>query len=71
VSLVASIPGYVASYTVGSAEIARIRAHAEKALGRRFDIRAFHQAVLEDGSIPLPMLEEKNDRWVEARKTAT
>ena len=71
VSLLASIPGYVASYTVGSAEIARIRAHAEKALGRRFDIRAFHQAVLEDGSITLPMLEEKIERWVEARKTAT
>jgi uncharacterized protein (DUF885 family) len=71
VTLLASIPGYVASYVVGSAEIARIRAGAEGALGQRFDIRAFHQAVLKDGSIPLPMLAEKIDRWVTARKAAT
>ena len=68
VSLLASIPGYVASYTVGAAEIGRIRAEAERALGRRFDIRAFHQAVLEDGTIPLPMLAEKIDRWVKDRR---
>ncbi|HEX2450132.1 MAG TPA: DUF885 domain-containing protein [Gemmatimonadales bacterium] len=71
VSLLASIPGYVASYTIGSAEIRRIRANAEQALGPKFDIRAFHQAVLEDGSITLPMLEEKIERWIQARRTAT
>ncbi|HET8625265.1 MAG TPA: DUF885 domain-containing protein [Gemmatimonadales bacterium] len=70
VSLLASIPGYVASYTMGSAEILRIRTHAQKALGKRFDIRAFHQTVLEDGSIPLPMLEEKIERWIQARRAA-
>ncbi|MGH7519335.1 MAG: DUF885 family protein [Gemmatimonadales bacterium] len=58
----------VASYTVGAAEIGRIRAEAERALGRQFDIRAFHQAVLEDGTIPLPMLAEKIDRWVKERR---
>ena len=71
VSLIASIPGYVASYTIGSADIQRIRARAEKTLGPRFDIRAFHQALLEDGSIPLPMLEEKIERWIQDRRSAT
>jgi uncharacterized protein (DUF885 family) len=53
---------------VGAAEIGRIRAKAERALGRRFDIRAFHQAVLGDGTIPLPMLGQKIGRWVKERR---
>jgi uncharacterized protein (DUF885 family) len=58
-------PGQATSYTLGMLEIARLRADAEKALGGRFDVRAFHDAVLEDGAVTLPMLREKIARWIE------
>jgi uncharacterized protein (DUF885 family) len=52
------------SYIVGYLEIARLRKEAERALGSRFDIRTFHDRVLEDGSITLGMLRQKIDRWL-------
>ena len=56
-------PAQGLSYALGRLEIRRLRAEAERALGPRFDVRAFHDAVLEDGVIPLPMLREKMERW--------
>ncbi|HEY6004493.1 MAG TPA: DUF885 domain-containing protein [Anaeromyxobacter sp.] len=58
-------PGQATAYMLGSLEIRRLREEAEKALGPRFDIRAFHDAVLEDGSVTLPMLRERIARFVE------
>jgi uncharacterized protein (DUF885 family) len=48
----------------GALVIRRLRAEAEKALGPAFDLRAFHDAVLEDGAITLPMLRERVARFV-------
>ncbi len=52
-------PGQATAYMVGALEIERLRAEAQKRLGNSFDVRRFHDAVLQDGSLPLPMLREK------------
>ena len=57
-------PGQATSYMVGRLEIERLRAEAEQRLGKRFDIRAFHDRVLEDGSIPLGLLRSNIERWL-------
>lgn len=56
--------GQIVTYAVGYQEIMRLREDAKQRLGARFDIRAFHQAVLQDGEVTLPMLREKVERWV-------
>jgi uncharacterized protein (DUF885 family) len=61
-------PGQGYSYQVGQLEIRRLRDEAERTLGARFDPRAFHDRVLEDGTITLPMLREKIARWLAAAK---
>jgi uncharacterized protein (DUF885 family) len=63
-------PGQATAHALGAAEIAALRASAEQALGPRFDVRAFHEAVLEDGAIPLPALREKLTRWTGERAAA-
>lgn len=57
-------PGHAFVYPMGAAEIQRIRNQAEAALGPRFDLRDFHDVVLEDGRITLGMLREKVARWI-------
>lgn len=57
-------PGQALSYYLGEMAILAARAKAEKALGDRFDIRAFHDAVLELGSVPLPVLSARIDRFI-------
>jgi uncharacterized protein (DUF885 family) len=57
-------PGQALSYMVGRLEIERIRAEAKQALGQRFDIRGFHDAVLSNGEIPLDALAQVIDDWV-------
>ncbi|MBI4375802.1 MAG: DUF885 domain-containing protein [Elusimicrobia bacterium] len=52
-------PGQALSYMIGKIEILKLRKEAENALGGRFDIKAFHDAVLENGSMPLPLLREQ------------
>ncbi len=59
-------PGQALSYKIGAMTIQRLRAKAEKALGGRFDIRQFHEQVLDSGALPLPVLEAKIDRWIAA-----
>jgi uncharacterized protein (DUF885 family) len=61
-------PGQATAYMLGMLEIRQLRDGAESALGPRFDIREFHDRVLEDGSLTLPMLRDKIERWIaEAR----
>lgn len=58
-------PGQALGYKIGEITIRELRAEAEAALGDDFDIREFHDKVLEDGSMPLGMLEEKIRTWIE------
>jgi uncharacterized protein (DUF885 family) len=57
-------PGQALSYYLGELAILEGRARAEKALGERFNLRAFHDAVLELGSVPLPVLQSRIDRFI-------
>ncbi|CAK9039339.1 DUF885 domain-containing protein [Durusdinium trenchii] len=63
-------PGQACSYKLGMLKINELRNKAEAELGDAFDIRAFHDEVLLTGSMPLPVLEQKIDRWIEAAKDA-
>ncbi len=56
-------PGQALAYMVGRREIRRLRERAERQLGARFDIRAFHQAVLGSGAVPLGVLDQVVTRW--------
>ena len=59
-----SWPGQAPSYMIGRSEILRLREDARSSLGRRFDIRDFHDQVLEYGTIPLALLRTRIERWV-------
>jgi uncharacterized protein (DUF885 family) len=59
-----SWPGQALSYYLGEMAIVKERKKAEQALGAKFNLRAFHDAVLETGSVPLPVLEEHLDAWI-------
>ena len=61
-------PGQALAYKTGELAIRRIRRKAEQTLGDRFDIRSFHDRVLEAGSIPLPLLEERIDDWIDEQR---
>ena len=56
-SALAALPGQAASYYLGYQSILALREEARAALGERFDLQAFHDAVLRHGSLPLPLLE--------------
>ena len=59
-----AIPGQALGYKIGELKIQELRRRAEKKLGAKFDIRAFHDAILNDGNLPLAVLEEKINRWL-------
>ena len=60
------IPGQATAYKVGMTKILELRERAEGALGARFDIREFHDALLTGGSMPLDLLEARIDAWIAA-----
>jgi len=61
-------PGQALSYKIGQLKIRELRTKAEKALGENFDIKEFHNQVLDSGSLPLILLEEKINGWIDQEK---
>ncbi len=64
VSFISSLPGFVLAYPLGGMQWHDMRKRAAAALGPKFDVRAFHQVLLEDGMLPFSALESKLDRWI-------
>jgi uncharacterized protein (DUF885 family) len=63
-------PGEALGYKLGQLRIASLRVEAQTALGGRFDMRTFHDAVLENGALPLDLLERQVRRWIAAQTPA-
>ena len=64
-------PGQALGYKLGELKIRELRRRAEDALGADFDVRAFHDAVLANGALPLPILEREVDRFIERAANGT
>ena len=62
-----SWPAQALSYKLGELEIKRLRRQAEEALGERFDVRKFHDALLANGSVPLPVLQSQIESWIQTQ----
>jgi uncharacterized protein (DUF885 family) len=57
-------PGQALGYKLGMLKILELRKRAQEQLGEKFDIRAFHDRILENGALPLNLMEEKIDNWI-------
>lgn len=64
-------PGSVPCYKIGELKIKELRDYAKKALGAKFDIRAFHDQLLAHGQLPLDLLEKSVKEWVAAQRDGT
>ncbi len=64
-------PGQAVAYKVGELKILELRHEAEEALGSKFDIRAFHDHLLAEGSMPLSTLSARMHQWIEDQLTTT
>jgi uncharacterized protein (DUF885 family) len=64
-------PGQALAYKMGQLTIRKLRDEAKAQLGSKFDIKAFHDEVLNGGSMPLDLLQERVERWIKAQKPAT
>jgi uncharacterized protein (DUF885 family) len=62
-------PGQALAYKLGQMKISELRERARQLLGERFDLRAFHDALLGDGPLPLDVLEANMNRWIEAQRS--
>jgi uncharacterized protein (DUF885 family) len=63
-----AIPSQALTYKIGQLRITELRERAERELGPKFDLKAFHRAVLESGALPMSVLESKIDSWIAARR---
>ncbi len=62
-------PAQALSYKLGQLKIRELRERAKKELGAKFDIRAFHDEILDGGTLPLDLLEARTDKWIAAQKS--
>ena len=62
------IPGQATSYKVGMLDILRLRKEAETALGEKFDLKGFHDAVLSGGALPLKLLDRRINNWISSQQ---
>ncbi len=60
-------PGQALAYKIGQMKIRELRAEVEKKLGAKFDVRKFHDAVLDDGSVRLSVLEARMKLWLDSQ----
>lgn len=60
-----AMPGQALSYKIGQLKISQLRHKAENALGSKFNIKQFHNQILESGCMPLMLLEQKINKWIE------
>jgi uncharacterized protein (DUF885 family) len=63
-----AIPSQALAYKIGAMTIQRLKAKAQKELGAKFDVREFHNQVLNTGALPLAVLESKIDSWIASQK---
>ena len=63
-----AIPSQALAYKIGALTIQRLKAKSQKALGKKFDVREFHNQILNTGALPLTVLEKKIDDWIAAMK---
>lgn len=63
-----AIPGQALSYKIGQFKISELRERAERALADDFDVREFHTQILIDGELPMAVLDQKIDRWIEQQR---
>jgi uncharacterized protein (DUF885 family) len=62
-----SWPGQALAYKIGELKIRELRKKAEQQLGNQFDIREFHEVILEKGTVTLPLLEERINQYITSK----
>jgi uncharacterized protein (DUF885 family) len=63
-----AVPAQALSYKLGQLKFRELRARAQKELGPRFDIRKFHDEMLDGGTLPLDLLDARTDKWIVQQK---
>jgi uncharacterized protein (DUF885 family) len=66
-----AIPGQALAYKIGERSILDLRERAKSALGEKFDLKEFHDAILRDGAMPLSILDAKVERWITDQENST
>jgi uncharacterized protein (DUF885 family) len=66
-----TLPGQATGYKIGMIKIVELRRKAERELGAKFDLRAFHDLLIGSGSLPLSILERQVDTWISERRAGS